>query len=182
MCVIVDANTLSCVFRDDALKKHQFEPVLKWVLEGKGKFIIGGTKYLIELRKVRVASSFLSTLRMWTKDKVVVLDRGKVDSYQSLVEEKVNDPDFDDPHLPAMVIVSHCMVICSLDARSIDFVTRPSLYPQGVKVPRYYTGTHNVDLLCDKYIDKRYKPLSKLSKTQSEKLTSLIARNSKRGA
>lgn len=182
MCVIVDANTLSSVFKDDALKKHQFEPVLKWVLEGKGKFIIGGTKYLNELRKVRAASSFLSTLRMRTRDKVVVLDREKVDGYQSLLEKVVNNPDFDDPHLPAMVIVSHCMVICSLDARSIDFVTRPSLYPRGVKVPRYYTSIHNIDLLCDKYIDKRYKPLSKLSQTQSEELTSLIASNSKRGA
>ena len=179
MCVIVDANTLSCVFKDDAMKKLQFEPVLKWVLEGKGKFIIGGTKYMNELRKVKSASSFLSMLRMRTKDKVVMLDREKVDSYQSIMEEIVDDPHFDDPHLPAMVIVSHCMVICSLDARSIDFVTRPSLYPRGVKVPRYYTGMHNVDLLCDKYIDKRYKPLSKLSHSQSERFAGLISSKTK---
>lgn len=174
MCVIVDANTLSSVFKDDAMKKQQFEPVLKWVLEGKGKFIIGGTKYLNELRKVKVASEFLSMLKMRTKDKVVMLDKEKVDKYQRIVEEKVNDPKFDDPHLPAMVITSNCMVICSLDARSIEYVTRHDLYPKGVDVPRYYTGVHNIDLLCDKYIHRRYKPLSKMKYSESENFKDMI--------
>ena len=170
MCVIVDANTLSCVFSDDAQKKHQFNPVLKWVLQGKGKFIIGGSKYLSELTKVKAALEFLTLLKTKTKDKVVVLERDKVDMLQKKIEAIVNDKKFDDPHLPAMVIVSHCMVICSLDARSVEFVTRSDLYPRGVKVPRYYTGVHNSDLLCDKYIDRRYKPLSKLSYSEIKKL------------
>lgn len=170
MCVIVDANTLSCVFSDDAQKKHQFEPVLKWVLQGKGKFIIGGSKYLSELTKVKAALEFLTLLKTKTKDKVVVLERDKVDILQKKIEAIVNDKKFDDPHLPAMVRVSHCMVICSLDARSVEFVTRPDLYPRGIKVPRYYTGVHNSDLLCDKYIDRRYKPLSKLSSSEIKKL------------
>lgn len=175
MCVIVDANTLSCIFKDDVKKKRQFEPVLNWVLQGKGKFIIGGSKYLGELRKVSTALNFLTKLKMNTKDKVVVLDKKKVDMLQAEIEAIVNDRNFDDPHLPAMVRVSHCMVICSLDARSIDFVTRPDLYPRGVKVPRYYTGVHNIDLLCDKYIDRRYKPLTKLSPSEVEAFKGMLA-------
>ena len=67
------------------------------------------------------------------------------------------------------------MVICSLDARSVDFVTMPKLYPKGVKVPRYYTGLQNTDLLSDKYIDDRYKPLSKMSLSNIEKFKTDLA-------
>lgn len=170
MCVIVDANTLSNVFNNDIKAKEQFKPVLDWVLQGKGKFIIWGTKYMDELKKVNKALTFLSMLRMKTTDKVIKLPDDDVDKIQKEVEAMIDDPDFDDPHLPAMVIVSRCMVICSLDARSIDFVSMPKLYPKGVKVPRYYTGLHNIDLLSDKYIDRRYKPLTKMSRSNIEKL------------
>lgn len=175
MCVIVDANTLSIVFNNDLKAKEQFEPVLNWVLQGKGKFIIGGTKYMNELKKVNKALNFLTMLKMRTKDKVIILPDVFVDKIQKEIEAKVSDPDFDDPHLPAMVIVSRCMVICSLDARSVDFVTMPKLYPKGVKVPRYYTGLQNTDLLSDKYIDDRYKPLSKMSLSNIEKFKTDLA-------
>ena len=179
MCVIVDANTLSSVFKDDAKKKLQFEPVLNWVLQGKGKFIVGGSKYISELKKVRVALDFLTLLKSKTKDKVIVLDKDKVDMQQKEIETIVNDREFDDPHLPAMVRVSHCMIICSLDARSVEFVTRPDLYPRGIEVPRYYTGVHNSDLLCDKYIDRRYTPLSKLCPAEIKKFKGLFSERHK---
>lgn len=87
-----------------------------------------------------------------------------VDAWQNIIGDKINNPDFDDPHLPAIVIVSKCRVICSVDTRSVRFVTDPHIYPKGVDVPKYYTSKKNVSLLTDEYVHKCYKPLTKLPK------------------
>lgn len=169
MCVIVDTNTFGPVFNSKNEKHQEFKPVLDWVLYGKGKFVIGGSKYMGELSKAKRYLSLLRTLNM-NKNKIVRLDDGQVDNEQKRIEALVTDPDFDDPHLPAMVIVSKCQVICSDDTRSIRFVTDPKLYPDGVKTPKYYTGKRNCDLLSDKYIDDKYKPLNKIPPTVAKKI------------
>lgn len=163
MCIIVDTNTFSLVFKANSNYTQDFRPVLDWVIGGKGKFVIGGTKYLDELKQNRKALSFLNIMRSKT-NKVIILNKNKVDEWQIIIQQKKQDSDFDDPHLPAMVIVSRCLLICSLDKRSIEYVTSKSIYPKNIKVPKYYTGIHNVNLLCDKYIDKKYFPLDKLNK------------------
>lgn len=93
------------------------------------------------------------------------------------------DPDFDDPHLPAMVIVSKCQVICSVDNRSVRFVTNPKFYPDNIVIPKFFTGSRNKDLLSDKYIDKKYKPLNKIPKKEAEsieeKISSSLGKQSK---
>ena len=44
MCLVIDTCCLAIVF-DGGNKKHvKFVPVLKWVTEGKGRMIYGGTK------------------------------------------------------------------------------------------------------------------------------------------
>ncbi len=169
MCVIVDTNTFGPVFNPNNDKHSEFEPVLNWVLHGKGKFVIGGSKYMGELKK---ATRYLRLFRILntTKDKVVRLDNKMVDDEQARIEALITDTDFDDPHLPAMIIVSKCQVICSDDTRSIRFVTDSRLYPDGVKTPKYYTGCRNKNLLCDNYIDDRYKPLNKIPQNKADML------------
>lgn len=167
MCVIVDTNTFGPVFNDKDAKHADFEPILHWVLYGKGKFVIGGSKYMGELKKAKRYLHLFGILNSY-KDKIIKLDDQLVDNEQKRLETMVTDPDFDDPHLPAMVIVSKCQIICSDDTRSIRFVTDPRLYPDGVKTPKYYTGIRNRNLLCDKYVDDKYKPLNKLSLNKAE--------------
>lgn len=174
MCVIVDTNTFGPVFDSTNEKHAEFKPVLDWVLHGKGKFVIGGSKYKGELKTARKYLKIFSILRLY-KNKIVRLDDNTVDKVQKRIEDMESDPDFDDPHLPAMVIVSKCQVICSDDSRSIKFVTNPIFYPDNVKIPRYYTGCRNRDLLSDKYIDNRYKPLEKISQNKADDLETKIA-------
>ncbi len=98
---------------------------------------MGGTKYLKELRG---AAKFLTIIRLLNDiGKVVQVNSVAVDKLQVVMEEKINNPDFDDPHLPAIVIVSKCQIICSKDHRAIGFVTKPNLYPNGIKAPVFYT-------------------------------------------
>ena len=163
MCVIVDTNCFANVFDPNSAKFEEFKPVLDWVLEGKGKFIYGGTKYIEELKKARKFLKFFNVLKSKT-NKVVVVDKERVDKEQERISQIITDKDFDDPHLPAIAIVARCQIICSVDTRSVRFVTLPNLYPKGVKIPRYYTGLRNKNLLSDNYIDDRYKPLDKLNK------------------
>lgn len=182
MCVIVDTNTFGPVF-DPANEKHaEFKLVLDWVLHGKGKFVIGGSKYMGELRKARRYSRIISILKVF-KDKIIKLDDAAVDKEQKRIEGVEVDPDFDDPHLPAMVIVSKCQVICSVDNRSVRFVTNPKFYPDNFVIPKFFTGSRNKDLLSDKYIDKKYKPLNKIPKKEAEnieeKISSSLGKQSK---
>lgn len=182
MCIIVDTNTFGPVFDSNNEKHAEFKPVLDWVLHGKGKFVIGGSKYMAELKKAKKFLKVFGVLNVY-KNKVIRLDTAEVDKEQKRIEAMISDTDFDDPHLPAMVIVSKCRLICSDDSRSIRFVTNPDLYPDNVKTPKYYTGSRNCDLLSDKYIDKRYKPLEKMPQNTADvietKINSCLTKQSK---
>ena len=169
MCVIVDTNCFASVFDSTSARHSEFSPILDWIINGKGKLIYGGSKYIQELEKSKKYLKIFSLLNSKAK-KVVVVDRQKVDEEQSRIENLVIDPDFDDPHLPAIVIVAKCEIICTEDTRSVRFITDGRLYPKGVSIPKYYTSRRNTDLLCDKYINKRYKPLTKCAKKDADLL------------
>jgi hypothetical protein len=51
MCVVIDINTLASVFSTESEKHAEFSPVKKWVEEGRGFIVYGGSKYKAELAK-----------------------------------------------------------------------------------------------------------------------------------
>lgn len=172
MCIIVDTNCFAPVFDRKSEKHDQFAPVLEWIISGKGKLIYGGSKYFEELKK---ASRYLKIINSLKKiGKAILVPKELVDKEQKRIEKKITDSDFDDPHLPAIVIVSKCKIICSSDTRSIKYVTQSKLYPKGIDIPKYYTGIKNKKLLCDKYIHDSYKPLNKCNKGEQESINNLL--------
>lgn len=177
MAIILDTNCFSHVFCPNDARHEDFQPVLEWVIKGKGFFVYGGKKYLDELKR---AKSFLLIFRLLRDiGKAVEIDQEKIDNYQKSVEQKEQDPDFDDPHLPAIVAVSHCRLICSMDERSIRFVTRKDLYPKGFHLPKYYTGIANISLLKDANIPKQLlQHKKKIKKVQAERFMAIIDANS----
>lgn len=168
MAIILDTNCFSHVFCPKDIRHAEFRPVLEWVIKGNGFFVYGGTKYLKELKRTK---SFILIFRLLRDlGKAVVIDQEKIDNYQKSVEQKEQDPDFDDPHLPAIVAVSHCKLICSTDCRSIRFVTRKDFYPKGFPLPKYYTGIANKKLLKDTNIPKQLLQFkNKMGKKKAEK-------------
>ena len=164
MCIIIDTNCIADVFNKKSKKHKTFKPVLDWILKDIGKMVVGGTKYKNELRKNDTIRRFVQILRQ-KANIVILIEDQSVDSWQKKIEKKITHPDFDDPHLPAMVIVGKCHLICSGDLRSVEHVTRKDIYPKNIQPPKYYTRPKNVNLLCTQNIDKRYLPHRKCSKS-----------------
>lgn len=177
MAIILDTNCFSHVFCPKDARHEEFRPVLEWVIKGKGFFVYGGKKYLDELKR---AKSFLLIFRLLRDiGKAVEINQEKIDNYQKTVEQKEQDPDFDDPHLPAIVAVSRCRLICSTDDRSIRFVTRKEFYPKGFAVPKYYKGIANINLLKDANIPKElHHKKKKIRKEQADKFMAILEANS----
>ncbi|MCC8198229.1 MAG: hypothetical protein LIP06_06550 [Tannerellaceae bacterium] len=171
MCIIIDTNTFANVFNANSVKHEQFKPVLDWIIKGNGKIVYGGSKYMGELKK---AVSYLKIFRLLNQyGKAIKLNDEEVDAEQVKVEELINHPDFDDPHLPAIVIISSCKLICTGDTRSAKFVTNSILYKKKCHVPKYYTSKRNYRLLCDYNIPDKYKS-KKLTKNLAMALTKAI--------
>ncbi|AEV31403.1 hypothetical protein Oweho_0383 [Owenweeksia hongkongensis DSM 17368] len=172
MAIIIDTNCIANVFSKKSDNHENFEPVLNWILHGKGLMIYGGTKYKQELSKT---SKYLPIIRLLKEvGKAVEGCKEDIDKYQKKIEDLRDNKDFDDPHLPAIAIVTRCKLVCSEDTRSIAYVQNGKYYPKGFSTPVYYTSIKNKNLLTDKYIDNSLKPLCKLNKSMSETVSKLL--------
>jgi len=152
MCIIIDVNVLPSVFSPETKNHSEFKPVYDWFLGPNGKIVFGGTKYLMELSAMRRYQSLF--VRFGKQNKVAYLDDEVVDKIQENVESKIDDSDFDDPHIIAIVIVSKCGIVCSDDKKSYRFIKNTIFYPNGVQVPRIYSNASNKDLLNNKELTK----------------------------
>lgn len=175
MPIIIDTNCIANVFSPKAMRHEEFKPVLDWIRAGKGIMVTGGTKYQEELKKIPKYLRIINLLK--DTSKLIVGNRAEIDEYQAYVESIKEDDDFDDEHLPAIVVKTKCRIICSEDTRSIPHVTDRKYYPKGMTPPVYYTSKRNLDLLCDEYVDSELKPLCKMKKSEANRLLSLLGGN-----
>jgi hypothetical protein len=159
MCIIVDINTLASVFNQKSDNHIEFRPVREWILEGKGKIVFGGTKYMNELGKTKYLKLFRN---LKSANKAVHIPDEEVNKQELLISEQESDPDFDDPHIIAIAIVSKCLLVCSVDARSYPFIKNSKLYPPHISRPKIYSSSSNKDLLCDWHIADCCKPAAKV--------------------
>ncbi|MGF7141561.1 hypothetical protein [Roseimarinus sediminis] len=172
MAIIIDTNCLAHVFSRKSQEHDNFKPVLDWILNGKGIIIYGGSKYQNELIKT---PKYIPILRFLKEvNKAYVGNKENIDKLQKEIEDKRTDADFDDPHLPAIVIDTKCRLICSKDFRAIPFVTDKKYYPNGFHTPIFYTGLRNREILNDNNIDNRLKPICKLKKAELEKVRAIL--------
>ena len=162
MCIVIDTNTFAAVFDRESQNHNDFRPVLDWIVYGNGKIVYGGTKYKEELRRAR---KFLGIISQLSKvSKVKEIPEAAVDARQREVESMVVHPDFDDPHLVAIIGVSGCRLICTGDFRAYRFLKSKSFYPKHVERPKIYRNAANQDLLCDDNIAEICRPCIKLNK------------------
>lgn len=162
MCLIVDANILASFFDPDSTGHSEYRPARDWVIEGKGKLVVGGSKYGSE-----IPFKYLKLFGALEKvNKVVVLEKDDVDEVEARVRALEPSKDFDDPHLIAIVIVSGCRIICTNDKRAIPFLKRTELYLGLTQRPQLYTSKRNDRLLVDQRIVGRCRPCHKLNRAQ----------------
>lgn len=164
MCIIVDTNVLPNVFKQSSVNHAQFKPVRDWILEGKGKVVFGGTKYLGEIK-----GTYLSFfLQLKKAGKAVYVNTALVDAEQQAVEQLIVHPDFDDPHLVGLLRVSGCKLICSLDSRAFPFFRHTLFFSPAANKPRIYSSLNNARLLCDKHIADLCKPCTMTTNQQKK--------------
>lgn len=169
MCIVIDADTLSCVFIDENNDHHEFSPIQDWIINGKGKMVIGGTKYDRELKAVKKLTKFIVELSR--ANKVRPVDSKLVDNKEKELIDKVHHRDFDDQHIVAIVVISGVNLICTNDKRAIPFLTSKLFY-SGRKAPKIYSSSKNSNLLTNKYCGKCRITCKKPNKDTSSHLES----------
>ncbi len=132
MCIVIDANCLPDLFDKQAKEFGELEPVHDWLMSGKGKLVLGGSRYQREMQRVKKVLGVLAELSR--KRKIVSADREKVDSLERQLLKATKNADFDDAHLVAIVTVSGCQLVCTRDKRAMPFLRRKGLYPKGGSV------------------------------------------------
>lgn len=150
MCIVVDANALPSVFDVDCRNHDDFEPVLEWILEGRGFIVYGGSKYKEELRRANKYLKLLAELRRASK--VVCVNDNLVDREEEYLQGMEPSASFDDRHIVAIFRVSYCRLLCSLDKRSDRFVTDRRFYNRGQRRPSIYRNRGHARLLCNQNI------------------------------
>lgn len=162
MCIIVDTNVLSNVFKQSSANHTQFKPVRDWIIEGKGKVVFGGTKYIHEIKE-----SYLTLfLQLKKAGKAVHIPCNIVDSEQKIIEGMIVHDDFDDAHLIGLLRVSGCKLICSLDIKAFPYFRHSQFFKPLANRPRIYSKLSNSKLLCDRHIANVCKPCAATTKQQ----------------
>ncbi|MBF0337359.1 MAG: hypothetical protein HQL05_05960 [Nitrospirae bacterium] len=156
------------MFDTDNVEHHEFEPVFEWITRGKGKIVYGGSTYAKELEEMKTRRNVLKSFDKARK--IVYINDVTVDDKEEEYKAHVNNRDFDDPHIVAIIAVSGVKLVCTNDDRSIPFLKNKKFYPKG-KSPKIYTSKKNANLLCDNNIAKCCKPANRLNKTMWELLT-----------
>lgn len=150
MCIVIDTNTFSPVFNSSDTHHVEFKPVKRWIIEGKGKIVYGGTEYRKQLR--RAVKYFKLFIELKKEAKIVEIDDDAVDQAQKGVEKLINNPKFNDAHIIGIFITSKCLLLCSNDNKADKFIKDKSLYPRKHKLPKIYRDRKHKKLLCDKNI------------------------------
>ncbi|OJU75640.1 MAG: hypothetical protein BGO09_06515 [Bacteroidetes bacterium 47-18] len=164
MCIVVDTNVLSSVFVSSSANHSEFKPVKDWIIEGKGKVVFGGTKYLDEIKK-----KYLSLFTQLKKaGKAISVSSNLVDAEQATVAAMITHPDFDDPHLVGLLRVSGCKLVCSLDSRAYPFFRHNLFFSPAAKRPKIYSGLSNATLLVDRHIADICKPCTPTTNQQRQ--------------
>lgn len=164
MCVVIDANAFSSIANEEASTHSEFKPLIDWISLGKGKVVYGGTQYGKEIAKNRRFREWLYQLEK--KRKTVVINEESVDYTMSFLTNNVGEFKYNDYHVMAIVIVSGCKLVCSLDKglhKLINvcyqlevkkLVTKNCPCMENPSRPRIYQNKGHIALLCDQNIAK----------------------------
>lgn len=153
MCIVVDVNCLPAVLKEKHSAHAEFKPVFDWILKGKGKLVYGGSKYIQELGRLTRCLAVVITLEK--QNRTVHVPDQEVNDEQSEIDKSFFHPQFNDSHLVAIIIVSRCRLLCSLDKNSFPFIKRNQFYAgksPAVKKPKIYSNPKHKGLLIGKNI------------------------------
>jgi hypothetical protein len=126
MCLILDANCLHKVFPST---DKEFLPIKNAITAGGAKLVYGGTKLLVEYKKVATAWRMIVALDRAGRTRKV--NDSEVDAIESKLKA-AGQLQSDDPHVIALASVSGVRLLCSHDQDlHADFTNPNFLQPRG---------------------------------------------------
>lgn len=147
---------MGLVFDTSNSGHNAFEPVLKWLFTGKGKFIYGGKTYKNELRKLSTEKYYKALAELARSSKVIIFDDAKIDKKEQLIKDdlkvrkiKINDKRYNDAHIVAIVSVTKVKIVSTKDKKSYKFLLEKKYYDKPCDVPAIYSNASNKKLLND---------------------------------
>jgi predicted nucleic acid-binding protein len=142
MHFILDTNIFSKFFQESHIDHRHYKKVRDCIDNCKGKFFIGGTRFMDEvfsndakspLRKYRKV-----LLEYQKKGKLRVLNKLEVDQVVMEIAAMEDNGDFDDPHIIACSILGKVDIICTDDTRADVYIKNKKFYPKKFKLPSIY--------------------------------------------
>lgn len=147
MVMLLDINTISKVFNAGDSDHLEFKPVKEWLLNNGGCILYGGSKYISELAQLKSYLGLFAELRK--ANKILFIDSNKVDSMEISVSSQAGVA-CDDPHIIAILGVSGCELVCSVDVRSYSFIRKTKSYCGTKNKVKIYSRFQNRHLLPNK--------------------------------
>lgn len=143
--ILIDINSLPCVFNGTNSKYKDFSAVKKWIDKGLGIIVFGGSKYRKELHK---CYCYLKLLNEYNKqNKVKMLEDSNVDQIEDKIKKITKNTDCDDQHIMAILFISKTTLLCTTDKRSHSFVKDKKNYPGKIDKVKIYSSLKNRNLL-----------------------------------
>lgn len=163
MCIVIDSDVFSSIAGENTKNHLEFKPLVEWISLGKGKVVYGGTKYGEEIGKNTKFRLWLYELEK--KHKTVPVSKELIDLTWLYLTKNIRGHAYNDHHIVAIVIVSGCKLVCSLDKglHSLLDVCYQQKFKSTIKKnctcaanfsrPKIYKNkNHAKNLLCDRYI------------------------------
>ena len=176
MCVIIDKNYFGSVFDKESINHDDFEPIFRWISEGFGRIVYGGSKYKSELKQ---STKYLNLFRYYdTARRTVKIPDEEVDEIEKIIYKELKEKikpniskhdfskKFNDPHIVSIAIASKCRIVCTNDKGLSDFLKMSQFYPLGVDIPKIYRNKSNRDLIKHDNIAECCKPCVKLRRVK----------------
>lgn len=110
MCVIVDANCAKDVLHPSP--QVEFAPIMKAILDGKARLVLGGSKQKTEYQRIYSAWRYIKILDQAGKARLVSDD--DVDAEQEQIQNHLTIQS-DDAHILALARISGARLLCSRD-------------------------------------------------------------------
>lgn len=146
MCIVLDTNVIRAVFNKSDAKHQLYACIHKWLFNGSGKMVYGGTTYRREVMGMSEVIGAL--LELNRQRKAVKINDAAVDDFESTFKTMESSADFDDPHLIAIFRVSRCRLLCSEDHAAGKYVRQKRFYLPGHPTPKIYKKPSHRSLLC----------------------------------
>jgi len=172
MCIVIDTDALGRVFRATNKEHGEFKPVLDWVLDGQGVVVYGGSTYSGQLARAERYVPLLTELRRYGK--VHVAQQDEVDARERVVRETLRDPQFNDQHIVAILLVTGCRLVCTADKQSHKFIANREFFPNARNRPRFYGGRKDKRVLCSRNIPSTFNRRPRLGKAAKQELTAKL--------